>query len=387
MRFYDLQPLWDTHCDYNFVISGRGPGKSTAMVNKLIDEFADHGAEFVRIARYDWETSRTLMNQWFNEVNRERMHEKLGAHPSFESLQWLARSDDDDKYAQVMGHLVTLNNQDTVKSAAYDRVENVVFEEFSLLRERDYMQGEVEAFLSALSTIARRRQNVRVWFIGNTLSKHNPFFDFFGIDIDRMNIKPGEIRRFRCAGFGGHGATVAIQFAEMAEADYMELSPLMRLGGNVTATSGLYEIDPSVSEFDKRTAGLFPASFSKLLPTVAGAYLGGGEFCETLVTKRPRFDDMRLIVLRRIDPTLVRVGKETWLNLSGSFNPEWHIEGLEMSSRTLKCVSPLTLFADEKAMRRFQEMDAKCVHAYETDDMRWRWRNFVDMYGYERGAV
>lgn len=386
MRYYSLDRLLEADCDYNFIISGRGPGKSTAMVNHLIDVYDDHGGEFVRVARYDWETSRTLMAAWFNEVNRQRCHEKLHAVPSYKGLTWSLLDEDDPACERPFGHLVTLNNQDTFKSASYDFVENVVYEEFALLRERDYMVGEVEAFLSALSTIVRRRQNVKVWFIGNTLSKHNPFFDFFGIDVDRMGIKPGQVRKFRCAGFNGHGATVAVEFADMAEDDYMELSPLMRIGGNVTATSGLYEMDPSVTEYAARTAGLAQSEWRSPLPSIDGLYLGGGNFADIRVTKRPRYDDMCLMALGVTLPTLDDVATKRWLNLSGEFNPPYEVEELGVRRR-LQCVSPLKFYADEQALRRFQAYDASCVHAYETDEIRWRWRNFVDAYGYERGSL
>lgn len=385
MRYYDLQPLLDKGCDYNFIISGRGPGKSTAVVNRLIDMFADHGAQFVRVSRYDWEVNRTVMNAWFNDVNRARCSEKLdGGVPTYRNGVWYLVDGDDPDTSRPMGYLATLNNQDTYKSASYDRVETVVYEEFALLRERDYMVGEVEAFMSLLSTIVRRRQNVRVFFIGNTLSKHNPFFDYFGIDIDRMGIKPGEIRTFRCAGFGGHGATLAVDFAQMAEDDYMELSPLMRVGGNVTATTGLYELDPSVTECEARCAGLADGAWQRVLPAVDGIYVGSGTFAQARVTKRPRYDDMPLLAVTLLQPDVERVVRGRWLNLTGRPNPTYEVGD---TARSLRCVAPARLYADPQDLRRLQIADARCVHAYETDELRWRWRNFIDAYGYERGSL
>lgn len=387
MKYYDLKPLLEADCDYNFIISGRGPGKSTAVVNHLIDLYVDHRAQFVRVARYDWETNRRLMDAWFNEVNRERCETKLNAVPKFTGLSWNLVDKDDTDVSWPFGHLVTLNNQDTFKSASYDAVETIVYEEFALLRERDYMQGEVDAFLSAVSTIVRRRQNVKVFFIGNTLSKHNPYFEYFGIDIDRMGIKPGDIRRFRCAGFNGHGATVAVQFAEMAESDFMELSPLMRIGGNVTATSGLYELDPSVTDFDARCAGIADDMCRPVLPSVSGIYMGSGVFAQARVTLAERYDNMPLLSVRLEHPGVADVISGRWLNLTGTPNPSFELSDVPGCQRVLRCVAPESIYADEKALKRLQTFDARCVHAFETDELRWRWRNFVDAYGYVRGAL
>lgn len=387
MKFYTLDRIQELDCDYNFIVSGRGPGKSTAIVNMLIDSFAKDGSEFVRIGRYDWECSRILMGMWFNEVNVTHMHNLLESHVTYQAGKWLAEDDNDPDIQRVMGHLVTLNNQDTFKSASYDRVTNIVFEEFALLREQEYMVGEVEAFLSALSTIVRRRQNVKVWFIGNTLSKYNPYYEWLGIDIDRMGIKPGDCRKFRCAGYGGHGSTVAFEFADMAESDYMELSALMRVGGNVTATTGVYDVDESVKLFKERVDGLPDSAFVRVFPSVRGIYLGHGEFCDALVTKRPMFDDMRLIVLRSKDVTYNEAFQSVWLNLSDVYNPSYVPAGINELQKPIKCTNPYTLYANTTDFRQFQIMDYSSVHAYQTDEMRWKWTNFRDMYGYEKGRV
>lgn len=384
MRYYSLDTIKALDCDYNFIVSGRGPGKSTAVVNMLIDCYKQ-GEQFVRIARYDWECSKTLMGQWFNDINRKHLQDTLGLGVTYQSGKWHAY--DDDGNDRDFGYLVTLNNQDTFKSASYDAVTNIVFEEFAMMNERDYMVGEVEALQSAISTIVRRRQNVKVWFIGNTLSKHNPYFSYFGIDIDRMGIKPGDCRAFRCAGYNGHGATLAFEFADMAEDDYMELSPLMRIGGNVTATSGLYDIPDSVKMFEQRVTGLPDDTFNPIYQSVDGAYLGNGDFCTIEVSKKPLYDNMRLIVLRRLKMSYTSAVRGKWLNLSGTFNPEYMLDGFPESRKRLNCVSPYTLYANESSFRKFQLMDYSSVHAYETDDIAFKWRNFVDQWGYGKGDM
>lgn len=383
MKYYSLDRLKALDCDYNFIVSGRGPGKSTAICNMLTDARKD-GGEFVRIARYDWECPKTLMGQWFNEINQKHAIDTLGGTCTYSTGKWHIQKDDMEF---GFGYLVTLNNQDTFKSVSYDRVTNIVYEEFAMMNERDYMVGEVDAFLSAVSTIVRRRQNVKVWFIGNTLSKHNPYFEYFGIDIDRMGIHPGDCRKFRCAGFGGHGATIGFEFADMAESDYMELSPLMRIGGNVTATTGLYDIPDSVKCFEQRTAGLPDDSLFKVYPSVAGAYLGHGEFCKVECTKKPMFDNMKMMVLRKIPVDYMTAVSNKWLNLSGIFNPTYMIDGVPESERVLDCISPYTLYANEKSFRKTQIFDRSCVHAYETDDMAFKWRNFIDQWGYGEGDM
>lgn len=382
MRYYDIGPIRARGCDYNFIFSGRGPGKSTAVVNMLIDAMAD-GGEFVRISRYDWEVSAALMSAWFNEVNAQHVRDVLGDYTiGYKGGKWYL--EDSQGNRSTVGHSVTLNNQDVFKSASYDRVTNVVFEEFAQMNDRDYIRNEIELFLSALSTVVRNRKDVRVWFIGNTLSKHNPYFDFFGIDIDRLGITPGTIRTFRCNGFAGLGATVAIEYANMSHEDISEISPLMRVGGNITATSGLYAVQPSVSEFADRTRFVLDDDYTEFLPGTFGVYLGNGEFGRVRVTRYPRYDDMPLLCIDAYIPDVVDLHNYKWLNLSGTANPQYTWDGVSYPIRT---VSPYPILADTRLIRRIREYDGRCVHAFETDEMRYKWRNFVDGYGYDLNEV
>lgn len=386
MRYYDIAPLDAKGCNYNFIISGRGPGKSTAMVNKLIDDFFDDGSTFVRIARYDWETIRVNMEGWFNGVNYRHLQDRLQTDEfriAFEQRQW--RLYTDAKHFRVMGSLVTLNNQDTYKSVSFDDCTNIVYEEFAMLSQRDYMVGEVAAYLSAVSTIVRSRQNVRAWFIGNTLDKHNPFFDLFGIDIDRIGLQPGDIRTFRCRGFDGLGATVAVEFAEMSYEDISEISPLMRIAGNDTATTGFYQLADSVAQYDKRCSYVPPTGWRRAMGSARGIYLGGDSFAEVDVSRYPVVEGSHVMRLRKATPDS-EPWRGRWVNTSGIEMPTYTIEpkdGVKVD-RHLDVVNPRVMYADAKSFKAYQVFDAACVHAYETDEMRFQWENFVDMYGYER---
>lgn len=387
MRWYSLDPILEKDCDYNFVFSGRGPGKSTAIVNHLIDCWLnersewDKPAQFVRIVRYDWAISRVMMRGWFNEVNQQKLAD-AGWWIDFKGGEFRARRlhedgsrDEDDPY-ETMGYVLPLNAQDDYKSGVdYSNVSNVVFEEFVQLRERDYVDHEVDLFMSALSTIVRNRHGVKCWFIGNTLTKVNPYFEMFGIDLNNIEMQPGDIRTYQVQGYDGKGATIALEYAQMAQGSVDEIAPLMRVDGNVTATSGVFATTPAVEGYSDRTATLAEEDFAPALP-VAGAYLGSGRFCRILLSKRPVWDDARLICLKACEPTAVQMTTRDWLNLSGAANPRCEYLGMPVS---IRCISPMRVWADATIMNQLRHNDQSCVHAYETDEMRMKWRHFVDM--------
>lgn len=395
MKWYSLERILEKDCDYNFIFSGRGPGKSTAIVNHLIDCFENeksefgNPAQFVRIVRYDWAISRTMMTGWFNEINQSKLAE-YGRWVDFRYGEWRVRDltddgkrDEDSPY-QVMGYVLPLNAQDDYKSGIdYSNVTNIVFEEFVQLRERDYVESETQLFMSALSTVVRNRQNVKVWFIGNTLTKYNPYFQMFGLDLDRIGMQPGDLKTFRVDGYAGHGATIALEYAEMAQEDMLELSPLMRISGNITATTGVFAQDPTVADYKARTAKLIESDLEDALPW-HGCYLGDGRYCRVRITRYPVSDDARMLVLSSDDPTIDDLQRYTWLNLSGEPNPSYEVLGHTLM---LRCASPLGIQAISTVARRLQDADARCAHAYETDEIRYKWRTFVDGIGYEKGQA
>lgn len=387
MKYYSLDRILAKNCDYNFIFSGRGPGKSTAMVNHLIDEFFQNDAEFVRIGRYDWEVSRTLMSNWFNTVNYRKLIDYTNNDEvlvKFEGGQW--RLYEDAKHYRTMGYMVTLNNQDVFKSVSYDGVTNIVYEEFAMLNQRDYMVGEVEAYLSAVSTIARSRQNVKAWFIGNTLDKHNPFFELFGIDIDRLGIQPGEIRTFQCAGFDGLGATVAVEYAEMAYEDVIEMSPLMRISGNDTATTGTYILSEEVTDYERRTMLVPPSGWVHAVPGVEGIYIGGGQFASAYVSRRPIVDGRHILQLCTYrgerPPYMCR-----WLNVSGLTMPWWQPDLPGAERRVLKVVDPSVMLSTPQGRsdaKRFAQMCRTTYNAFELDEYRHYWYSLLDTMSQER---
>ncbi len=381
MKYYDIRPIRSKNCDFNFIVSGRGPGKTTAAVNMLLEEWFERGKQFVRIGRYDWEVSKTLMAAWFNSVNYSTIHEYTGNNSDYIKFHngEFRLHESADLY-QVMGYLITLNNQDVFKSVSYDDVTNVVFDEFAMLSPRDYMVGETAAYMSALSTIVRNRQDVKAWFIGNTLDKHNPYFDMFGVDIDRIGLEPGQIRTFKCSGFGGLGATIALEYAEMSYEDASEMSPLMRISGNDTATTGAYALSPEVSEYDDRCALVPPGDWVGMLPGIEGIYCGGGRFGSVEVSHGGWVDSrpvMRVRTYRGETPPY----KLRWVNLSGITRPKAFMEYPAKATRYISTVDPNILYADRKGFKELQLLDSLCFRSFEVDEFRYSWDNFIKMDG------
>ena len=372
MKYYDMTNLLEKDCDYNFIVSGRGTGKSTTIINHLIDDYCTKGYQFCRIARYDFEIKPSVYNNWFNHVNIEHLQQYGFVSCGFSRNTFYFQDESGEKY--IAGYVVSLNNQDIFKSGVSTNIQNIVFEEFCAMSERDYYRGEIQAFLSALSTIVRSRNGVKCYFIGNTLTKHNPYFDFFGIDIDRLGFKAGDLLTFKVKGFYGMGATIALEYVDMAYDDINEIPSILRVCGNDTATTGLYVISHETMMYDTFKELIDVSPFTNFLnePVV---YIGANEFYSCRISKHPLIDGRRIICAEPLTVT-PKLLESKMLNLSGVYNPT-----ITIGEQTyhLNTMSAEIYYADKRFTDLVTEWKS-CEKCMSDDTIKTKLFNFIDKW-------
>ena len=249
MKYYDISKIEAVNAYYNIIFGGRSNGKSTAMCKKLIDDYKEKGWHFGRVLRYSLDCRADIMEDWFrSDYLRTYVAEKWEQQICFNGRYWyftdLDVEDPHSKKAprEIFGEVFFLSSEFRYKSAQFDSIKHLVFEEFTLLDVHDYMPYEWEHMKSLISTVNRHRDDLKVWFIGNTLSKSNPYFVGLGININKLNIFPGQLRVLR----NEYGTTYAIEYAEMSYTEENEVPQILRISGNEIAISGGFDPDPNV---------------------------------------------------------------------------------------------------------------------------------------------
>src|SRR5699024_7236163 len=73
-----------------------------------------------------------------------------------------------------------------------------------------YLPDEFVLFMNTISTIVRKRTDVKIFMMGNTVNKYSPYFSEMGLNhVDKM--KQGTIDLYK---YGKSGLTVAVEYAE-----------------------------------------------------------------------------------------------------------------------------------------------------------------------------
>lgn len=251
MKYYDIERIYNMHPDYGIIVGGRSNGKSYSMAKKVVENYMKDGSQFARIVRYLFDIQGKYVADYFDSDSMINwLKETYGKEIFYESPYYYIKDIDAPiKTADILGHVMALSNEQKYKSNRYERVTNIIVEEFALLDPTQYLLQEAEKFMSICSTIVRMRKNVSVWLIGNTISKYNPYFSMLNVNIERLKITPGQLKIVPQPDIGyDEKPLVVIEFAEMAYEDMKEIPRLFKIGHNDTATSGLFMKPPDVFE-------------------------------------------------------------------------------------------------------------------------------------------
>ena len=242
MKYYSIKRMLNSGADYNIIVGGRSNGKSYSVAEMLLDNWQRHKRKFVRIVRYLFDMGNDFCDDYFSRALLSKLEES-GLTITYLSPDYRIHSiDEPPKHGEVIGTCCALSCEQKYKSNQYEDVTDIVIEEFCLADEREYLPDETRRFLSLLSTICRGR-NVRVWLIGNTISKYNPYFQLLNVNVDKLRLKPGDFVEVPQPnlGFESGSAKVCIEFAKMSYEQMESIPKVLRVMHNDTATTGNYE--------------------------------------------------------------------------------------------------------------------------------------------------
>lgn len=167
IQFYNPQPMLSYNAHFNFILDVRGAGKTYSLAKKKpIDDFLKTGEQYIYLRRYKEELKTIDTHTFFGDIAH--------LYPDHE-LEVKGRVLYCDK--EVMGWIVNLSTANMRKSVSYPNVTKIVFDEFILEKGFvRYIPNEVTMFYNFYETVARTRDNVKVYFIGNAISLSNPYF-------------------------------------------------------------------------------------------------------------------------------------------------------------------------------------------------------------------
>lgn len=217
MKYYNTSKIDKKNAVYNLIIGERSNGKTYALLKKVLGIYLKTGSQFGYVRRWKEDITGRRAQRLFSGLNESGEVEKMsegkytGVH-YYAGKFYLCNYDDAGKpiYGEstLFGFTFALSDGEHDKSTSFPNVTTVVFDEF--LTNKVYLVDEFVLFMNTISTIVRRRTDVKIYMLGNTVNKFAPYFTEMGI-TNIMKMKQGTIDVYQ---YGTSELSLAVEYCK-----------------------------------------------------------------------------------------------------------------------------------------------------------------------------
>lgn len=176
-KFYSSQKLLSYNAFLNFVMSGRGTGKSFEAKKIVIRNWEKDKSQSVYVRRTKVEL-KAIKDTYWNDISI------FYPQYEFEVKGYTGYIND-----EPVVHFIPLSTSTSKKSSSYPLVKYIIFDEYIITKTtyNRYLNNEMTLLFDLIETVFRSRDNCRVLLLANSVSYVNPLFSFF--DIEPKNKK------------------------------------------------------------------------------------------------------------------------------------------------------------------------------------------------------
>lgn len=216
---YDITDIWDLECQYNILLGAKSNGKSYQITKRAVEGFLDRGAKTIYLRRLGVEIKPAMVEAYFNDKNYDIAKvsgDKYDCITCWRGYMYLSKTQEDGtvKRLDVLGKYVSLASVSHFSSNRFDDYELIVFEEF--VTNTRYLDDEVRDLMYFVSTVARDRL-VRVFLVGNTISRLCPYFSEWGL-TGVLKQEQGTIDIYEYINDDGLKIRIAVEYCAVVKA-------------------------------------------------------------------------------------------------------------------------------------------------------------------------
>ena len=193
---YDTSELEGYQKPFNFVVSPREAGKTTALIRKSYKLYRDRGQSTIILRRRIADITEvyindlgTVISKFFEDVE---LFFKKGSIKDGIIDVYLKHGKIIEK--NPIYRIIALSNpMSRIKSTILRNVGLVIFDEFicNTRCNEKYLNGEAFIFQEIYNTYVRECPGLKVWFLGNPYSLYSPYTSWLGVPTNKL--KPGTI--------------------------------------------------------------------------------------------------------------------------------------------------------------------------------------------------
>ena len=197
---YNMDDIDKENAILNIIWGERSNGKSYQVKHKKgIEYFLKSSIEnrrrFILMRRWKEETTTEKIEQYFNDVDVAKLtNNEYNMITMFKRRLYLSNYNFEDgkvTRGEMIGYVVALSTEQHYAGASYLDVDNIIFEEF--MSRSIYLPGEPDKLMNFWNTVDRKRGHVKIWLVGNTISRVCPYLNDWGVGQAVSRQKQGTI--------------------------------------------------------------------------------------------------------------------------------------------------------------------------------------------------
>lgn len=190
-RYVSRDTLAKIDARYVILLGQRSNGKSFSVKEDCLRSALETGEEFAYIRRNKEDCRQYMVEEYFSDIlcdSNGKNHLAEWSDGKYNTILvrnqviYFGKLDDEGKLTKgdACGRMFGLSWATHYKSLSFPKITKAVYEEF--VTDGQYLGGnEVRTFMNLISTIFRERQG-KVYLVGNTISRINPFFKEWGLN-------------------------------------------------------------------------------------------------------------------------------------------------------------------------------------------------------------
>lgn len=215
IKYYSTTKIDRKNATYNVIFGERSNGKTFALLKKSLIDYMRDGSQMAYVRRWKEDITGRRAQRLYSGLNETGDVSKItkgvftGVH--YWAGKWYLCNYDEAGKAiysdmDIIAFSFALSDGEHDKSTSFPNIKTIVFDEF--LTNRLYLNDEFILFMNTVSTIVRRREDVKIYMLGNTVNKFCPYFQEMGLN-HVLKMEQGSIDIYR---YGSSSLTVAVEY-------------------------------------------------------------------------------------------------------------------------------------------------------------------------------
>ena len=210
-NYYDISNLLSTNAQWLMLLGQRANGKSYQVKKTVLEEAYRTDNKFVYLRRFRADLKQVYVTAYFEDMPISKI-----TNGEFDTVRAIngniyfieLTEEGEAGKRKLIGRYCALNEGVRYKSQVFKDYTNIVYEEF--ITDDLYLQDEPRLLQQFVSTVARL-DRIRVFLIGNTLSRVCPYFNEWCLE-GVFKQKQGTIELYHYHMEDNETVTIAVEY-------------------------------------------------------------------------------------------------------------------------------------------------------------------------------